>query len=187
MLVCIAQRDVRRCAGILMMTALGCAVLSSLGGCPAMPASNTNSTAGGATTAGGTTAGGGTTGGTTTGGGTTGGGTAGGGTTGGGTTGGTTSATTVDVAIEGVAFVPKAVTVHSGDTVRWTNHDQVPHTATSGDPSASNVGAVWNSGTLSPGGTFSRQFNTVGTFEYYCQIHYLMAPAMRHATVNVLP
>ena len=39
--------------------------------------------------------------------------------------------TTVDVAIKGNAFSPAQVTVAAGSTVRWTNRDQIEHTATS--------------------------------------------------------
>ena len=39
---------------------------------------------------------------------------------------------TVDVsATGGSAFSPSTVTVSPGDTVRWTNHDSIPHTVTS--------------------------------------------------------
>ncbi len=35
-----------------------------------------------------------------------------------------------DVAIKSFTFEPAKVRVHVGDTIRWTNHDVAPHTAT---------------------------------------------------------
>ncbi len=41
-----------------------------------------------------------------------------------------TSAKTHDVAIKEFKFDPEHLRVHVGDTIRWTNHDLAPHTAT---------------------------------------------------------
>ncbi len=43
---------------------------------------------------------------------------------------GATSAKTHDVAIKEFRFEPENLRVNVGDTIRWTNHDLVPHTAT---------------------------------------------------------
>jgi len=67
--------------------------------------------------------------------------------------------------------------------VRWTNADAVPHTVTSGDPSAGNAGGLFDSGTVNANQTYSFRFQQAGTYEYYCRFHYLMG--MRHATVTV--
>jgi plastocyanin len=93
-----------------------------------------------------------------------------------------------EVSIQGIAFVPKEVTIKKGEKVRWTNHESVPivHTTTSGDPSDANAGALWNSGDLSPSDSFVRQFDEVGQFEYYC-MHHSSTAAMRHAMVIVEP
>ncbi len=93
-----------------------------------------------------------------------------------------------DVSIQGTAFVPKEVTIKQGEKVRWTNRESLPivHTATSGDPSDANAGDLWNSGDLSPGESFVRQFDEVGQFEYYCT-HHQSTAAMRHAMVIVEP
>jgi plastocyanin len=56
------------------------------------------------------------------------------------------------------------VDVAVGDTVTWMNTDTVAHTSTS-DASA------WDSGSVAPGGQFSRAFQTAGTFQYHCAIH----------------
>lgn len=99
-----------------------------------------------------------------------------------------TQAGVTDVAMQGIAFVPKTVTIRQGDSVRWTNLESAPivHTTTSGDPDGDAIGTIWASGNLSPGESFTRQFNESGTFEYFCEIHPRVA-AMRNATVIVEP
>jgi plastocyanin len=94
-----------------------------------------------------------------------------------------------DVAIQNIAFTPKVVTIKVGERVRWTNLETQPiiHTTTSGDPADGNAGDVWDSGDLSPGESFVRQFDDVGEFEYYCIHHYLTYTAARHAMVIVEP
>jgi plastocyanin len=68
------------------------------------------------------------------------------------------------VAIAGFAFSPSTVTVQTGDTVTWTNNDQISHNATS-------VDNAWASGTLTSGATGAVTFDTAGTFDYRCTIH----------------
>ncbi len=75
------------------------------------------------------------------------------------------AAADIGVTIEGTAFKPASINIAVGDTVNWTNLDGGAHTVTS------NAG-VWESGTVrGSGGTFSRTFDTAGTFEYFCQLH----------------
>jgi plastocyanin len=84
------------------------------------------------------------------------------------------SATIHNISIVDFAFVPQVDTIYQGDTVQWTNNSvSTPHTSTS------DVG-VWNSGTLSPGQSFSFPFNSAGTFPYHCAIHTSM-----HGTIIV--
>ncbi|MCL5735195.1 MAG: S-layer homology domain-containing protein [Actinobacteria bacterium] len=73
-------------------------------------------------------------------------------------------AAAVSVSIQSSAFSPNPITINVGDTITWTNDDQIPHTTTS------NTG-IWNSGNLGPGAKFSRTFNQAGTFDYLCTIH----------------
>jgi plastocyanin len=96
------------------------------------------------------------------------------------------TAGTVDVSIRNFAFDPSAVTVHLGDTVRWTNNETSPmaHTATSGNPGDADAGAVFDSGTLDPSESFSWTADQTGTFTYYCIFH---PTIMRGATVTVEP
>ena len=87
-----------------------------------------------------------------------------------------TSATAPDVNISSSQFCPASRTISSGTSVTWTNLDGITHTSTS-DVSSSEA---WTSGNLGNSATFSRQFNTPGTFPYHCAIH----PSM-HGTIIV--
>ncbi|HEX5015769.1 MAG TPA: plastocyanin/azurin family copper-binding protein [Candidatus Limnocylindrales bacterium] len=68
------------------------------------------------------------------------------------------------VAISGSSFSPGDVTVTVGDTVTWTNSDQISHTATA-DGGSFDTGVLGNneSGTIT--------FSTAGSFPYHCTIH----------------
>lgn len=72
-------------------------------------------------------------------------------------------------------FVPATITVKRGTTITWTNRDTTNHTVTG--PSAGLA-----SGNLLPTGTYTKTFNTVGSFDYNCSIH----PGMQ-GTINVVP
>ncbi len=97
----------------------------------------------------------------------------------------TPTGVTHDVAIRGMEYSPNDLTIAVGDTVRWTNLDAVVHTVTSGDPSTGDAGVLFDSGNLAPDQTFTFRFTQAGTYQYFCRIHYLTFPAMRHATVTV--
>jgi plastocyanin len=71
------------------------------------------------------------------------------------------------VTIQSSSFSPKTLTVSVNSTVKWTNSDGIAHTVTSDN-------AVWDSGNISAGGSFSFTFTSAGTFNYHCTIH----PAM---------
>jgi plastocyanin/FtsP/CotA-like multicopper oxidase with cupredoxin domain len=72
-----------------------------------------------------------------------------------------------DVSIGAAGFSPSTVSIKSGDSVRWTNNDSSPHTATGDDHS-------WGSPTLSSGQSFFRPFPSKGTVAYHCHIHHEM-------------
>jgi plastocyanin len=80
------------------------------------------------------------------------------------------SAATVTVLVgnSGFNFSPSSVTIHPGDTVKW-NFSSSGHSTTSGTPG--NPNGLWDSGIRGQGATFSRTFNTVGTFPYFCTPH----------------
>jgi plastocyanin len=78
------------------------------------------------------------------------------------------------VTIVDFKFAPGSTTVHTGDTITWTNDGPSPHTATASDHS-------FDTGTLSRGQSGSHTFTTPGTFAYICTIHPFM-----HGTIVVL-
>jgi len=88
--------------------------------------------------------------------------------------------------LEPYAFSPAPLTITVGTTVKWTNNGKVSHTTTSDETPE----PVWNSDTVSPAGTdtcdpygyctpgtaagtYTRTFNTEGTFPYHCEVHKL--------------
>lgn len=83
-------------------------------------------------------------------------------------------ADTVTVTIKDLKFTPRVVTISPGTKVRWVNEDTTAHTSTSADfdpEAASNPPGSWNSPVLDPGKSFTRTFDTAGTFDYGCSIH----------------
>ena len=70
-----------------------------------------------------------------------------------------------EVWIQGMAFSPSTITVIAGTTIKWTNKDAAAHTVTS------NIAGLFDSGSISNGGTFSHLFSTVVTFPYKCAFH----------------
>ena len=73
-------------------------------------------------------------------------------------------AATHAVTIADFAFSPPMLTITAGDTVTWTNEDQVVHTATSAT-------GAFDSGDLAQGASFSFTFTTPGTYAYVCSPH----------------
>ena len=69
-----------------------------------------------------------------------------------------------DISIIDNAFSPLTRTIATGATLRWTNGGNLPHTVTARDSS-------FDSGFLSPGGSFQRTFVSPGVFDYFCTIH----------------
>ena len=98
----------------------------------------------------------------------------------------------VEVAIGAGQFLPNKVTVHVGDTIRWTNKTAVAHTVTA-DPSlerrAGDVilpeGALpFHSGSLVSGAVFTQVLNVPGAYQYVCIPHELHGMI---AQIEVLP
>lgn len=75
--------------------------------------------------------------------------------------------TTHDVAIGSTGFSPSSLSIKKGDSIRWTNKDTTPHTATADDHS-------WGSPVMTGGKDFTRSFPTAGTIGYHCHIHHEM-------------
>jgi len=76
-------------------------------------------------------------------------------------------ADTREIAIDNFSFTRARTTVPAGTTVRWTNHDEVPHTVMSADH-------AFKSAVLDTDGAFSRRFDTRGTYTYFCSLHPVM-------------
>src|SRR5688572_6938621 len=73
----------------------------------------------------------------------------------------------LQVTINDAGFSSSSIAISTGLSVRWTNVGTLDHTTTSDT-------AVWDSGSLSAGTSFTYTFNEAGTFPYHCTIH----PAM---------
>ena len=69
----------------------------------------------------------------------------------------------IKVGIDNFTFNPKVVTVKAGDTVTWTNRDDIPHTVA--DP------GKFKSKALDTGDSYSFTFTTPGSFDYFCSLH----------------
>ena len=87
-------------------------------------------------------------------------------------------------------FTPNPVNVSPGETVTWANTDLSSHTVTSGKPDNSTgnvIAAVFDSGLLAPGKTFSHTFTVadVGTINYFCQVHPWMAGQVIVASASI--
>jgi len=76
----------------------------------------------------------------------------------------------LEVDIAGFMFDPQDLTVQVGETVTWTNNDDVPHTVTAGTPDMPTP-EEFDSGVLQPGDTFTYTFDEAGTFDYFCTLH----------------
>lgn len=63
-------------------------------------------------------------------------------------------------------FTPSILYVFPGDTVTWTNNDNVNHTIVSGLPYAKQIGTIFDSDTIPPGKTYSFTFYDPGTYRY---------------------
>lgn len=81
------------------------------------------------------------------------------------------AAADASVSIRDLAFQPASVTVRVGDTVTWTNRDDVVHTV------------QWSGGSESPdlenGESYSRTFTSTGVFSYICGPHPFMTGSVR--------
>jgi len=76
----------------------------------------------------------------------------------------TSTASQNSVAIQNYAFNPSTLTIQKGANVTWTNYDSVQHTVVSDS-------GAFSSPLLSKGDTYTHQFNSTGSFPYYCSIH----------------
>jgi plastocyanin len=64
-------------------------------------------------------------------------------------------------------YLPEPIVISPGTTITWKNVGKEAHTVTSDD----GTGESFDSGTLSPGRSFSHTFNNEGAFTYHCVFH----------------
>ena len=106
-----------------------------------------------------------------------------------GAAGAATAATGASVTISGVAYHPASLVVHPGDTVTWTNNDQIGHSVTADDGSFDSAQALCGPGIalgcIQPGQSYSHTFVSSGTFIYHCRVHSSMHGSVVVAAVPV--
>lgn len=86
-----------------------------------------------------------------------------------------------EIAIENFTFAPKKISVAIGDTITWTNRDDILHTVTSGVGQKQGVPGVTKDKSSKPDGLFDQEvefedtfeftFDKAGSFKYFCAIH----------------
>ena len=69
----------------------------------------------------------------------------------------------VAVHIDNFVFEPAQLTVKAGQTVTWTNRDDIPHTVV--------CAGKFRSKTMDTDGTFSFTFTSAGEYKYFCSLH----------------
>jgi plastocyanin len=72
-------------------------------------------------------------------------------------------AETITVSIDNFTFAPTELKLKVGDTVTWTNHDDIPHTIVSA--------GKFRSKTLDTDDSFSFTFAAAGDYKYFCSLH----------------
>ena len=84
--------------------------------------------------------------------------------------------------MKGIAFGPKVIEAQVGETITWTNGDDVLHTVTSGLPQKQGVPGVSKGKPSRPdgafdgdldgaGATFETTIDEPGTYPYFCEVH----------------
>jgi plastocyanin len=69
----------------------------------------------------------------------------------------------VAVHIDNFIFEPAQLTVTVGQTVTWTNRDDIPHTVV--------CAGKFRSKPMDTDGTFSFTFTAPGDYKYFCSLH----------------
>lgn len=68
------------------------------------------------------------------------------------------------VTIDNFVFTPPELTVAVGTTVKWVNHDDIPHTVVDKNKS-------FRSKALDTDNAYSFTFASAGTYDYFCGLH----------------
>jgi plastocyanin len=75
-----------------------------------------------------------------------------------------TTRDTNEITIDNFTFTPKELTVAVGTTVKWVNHDDIPHTVVEKK-------TTFRSKALDTDDSYSFTFSSAGTFDYFCGLH----------------
>ena len=70
------------------------------------------------------------------------------------------------------AFTPDTLNISQGDSVLWVNVTAIGHTTTSGMNGVPD--GYWDSGSMAQNDSFAFQFDSVGSFAYYCTPHWAL-------------
>ena len=68
------------------------------------------------------------------------------------------------ITIDNFTFSPKELTIAVGTTVKWINHDDIPHTIVEKK-------TTFRSKALDTDDSYSFTFTSAGTFDYFCGLH----------------
>lgn len=68
------------------------------------------------------------------------------------------------ITIDNFTFAPKELTVAVGTTIKWVNHDDIPHTVVEKK-------TTFRSKALDTDDSYSFTFTSAGTFDYFCSLH----------------
>jgi amicyanin len=68
------------------------------------------------------------------------------------------------VTIDNFTFTPPELTVAVGTTVKWVNHDDIPH-------NVMEKNKAFRSKVLDTDDSYSYTFASAGTFDYFCGLH----------------
>ena len=68
------------------------------------------------------------------------------------------------ITIDNFTFSPRELTVAVGTTVKWVNHDDIPHTLVEKK-------TTFRSKALDTDDSYSFTFTSAGTFDYFCGLH----------------
>jgi plastocyanin len=71
---------------------------------------------------------------------------------------------TVEVSISNFTFTPNELTIAPGTTVKWVNHDDIPHLV-------AEKALAFKSRALDTNDSFSFTFTKPGDVEYFCVLH----------------
>jgi plastocyanin len=67
------------------------------------------------------------------------------------------------ISIDNFTFAPAQLTVKVGTTVRWTNHDDIPHQVV--------AAGTFKSTVLDSDDSYAFTFTTAGDYAYFCSLH----------------